>query len=65
MINVLVELIIFCIVGGLLYYLVTLLPLPEPFMTVVRVAVIIIFILIVLSMFFGGATYLPHLGRWQ
>jgi hypothetical protein len=60
MIGLLVNLIVFCIVAGLLYYLVTLLPLPAPFAQIIQVAVIIICLLIVLGMFYGGIS-MPHL----
>lgn len=56
MIDLLIGLIIFCIIGGLLYYLVMLLPLPAPFKTIVQVAFILIAILVLLSYFTG---YLP------
>ena len=54
MIELLFTIIIFCIVAGLLWWLVTLLPLPEPFPTVIRVCVVVMLILILLSMLFGG-----------
>ena len=65
MISMLVTVIVLCIVFGLLYYLVNLLPLPDPFGTILRVCVILICILVVLSIFFGGGDYLPalHLRR--
>lgn len=56
MISILNSLIIFCIVFGLLYYLVMLLPLPAPFKTIAQVGFILIAILVVLSYFTG---YLP------
>lgn len=57
MIDILISLIIFCIITGLLYYLVMLLPLPAPFKTVIQVAFILIAIVILLS-YLGG--YLPY-----
>jgi len=60
MIELLISLIIFCIIGGLLYYLVMLLPLPAPFKTIAQVGFILIAILVVLSYFTG---YLPAPGR--
>ena len=65
MISMLVTVIVLCIVFGLLYYLVNLLPLPDPFGMILRVCVILICILVVLSLFFGGGDYLPalHLRR--
>lgn len=59
MISLLISLIIVCIVLGLLYYLVMLLPLPAPFKTIAQVGFILIAILIVLSYLTG---YLPPVG---
>jgi cation transporter-like permease len=56
MIELLMALIVFCVVGGLLYWLVTLLPLPEPFPRIVQVAVILICVLLLLGVFFGGVS---------
>lgn len=56
----LVWVIIFCVVGGILYWLTTLLPLPAPFPTIIRVAVIVICILLMLELVFGNAP-MPHL----
>lgn len=36
------------VVGGLIYWMITLLPLPEPFPTVIRVVVIIAIVLFLL-----------------
>ena len=65
MIDILITIIILCIVFGLLYYLVQMLPLPDPFAMILRVCVILICILVVLSLAFGGGSYLPvlHLRR--
>lgn len=60
MIDLLITVIVFCIVGGLLWWLVTMLPLPEPFPTVIRVCVVLILILILLGVLFGGVS-LPAL----
>ena len=54
MINLLVTIIILAIVAGLLYYLVGMLPLPAPFAQIVQVAVILICILVLLGIIFGG-----------
>jgi len=58
----LVNLIVYLVVFGLIWWLVSLLPLPSPVAQVVRVLFIILLILIVLSVFGvlpGG--YLPRL----
>lgn len=54
MIDLLFTVIIFAIVAGLIYWLVLQLPLPEPFATVVRIGVILICILVLLGVLFGG-----------
>jgi hypothetical protein len=60
MIGLLISLIVFCIVAGLIYYLLTMLPLPEPFKAVVMAAFIIICILVLLGWLFGSVP-LPRL----
>ncbi len=54
MISLLITLIIFCIIAGLIYYLLTLLPLPQPFKNIIMVAFICILILVLLGWLFGG-----------
>ncbi len=53
MVDLLITLIIFCVVAGLIYYLITLLPLPAPFPMIIKIAVILILILLLLSVFSG------------
>lgn len=60
MISTLVNLVILLVVGGLVYWLVTLLPLPAPVKQIVTVLMILILIIVLLSMLFGG---LP-MHRW-
>ncbi|RYY73662.1 MAG: hypothetical protein EOO52_16755 [Gammaproteobacteria bacterium] len=62
--EVLINLIVYLVVFGLIWWLVSLLPLPAPVAQIVRILFIILLILIVLSFFNiipGG--YIPHL-RW-
>ena len=59
MIGLLFQVIVLCIVGGLVYWLVQMLPIPEPFGTILRVCVILICILVVLSIAFGGGSLIP------
>lgn len=54
MIGALVTLIVFCVIAGLIYYLLGLLPLPEPFKNIVIIAFICICILVLLGWLFGG-----------
>lgn len=60
LISLLVGLLVFAIVGGLVYWLVTLLPLPQPFKNIAIVAVVLILIVVLLvwisrTGIFGGA----------
>ena len=48
MISLLLTILILCLVFGLLYWIVNLLPLPAPFGQVARVVVAILFLVIVL-----------------
>lgn len=64
MIGFLIDIIVLCIVGGLLYWIVSLLPLPQPFKQIAMVAMILILLLWVLSMFLGGGEYSPH-AHWH
>lgn len=54
MIAVLLNIIILCVVLGLLYWLITLLPIPPQFKQIINVAFILIAILLVLGFAFGG-----------
>jgi hypothetical protein len=55
MIDFLIYVVVLCIVFGLVYYIVTLLPLPHPFKTIAVVAVLLIFLLIILGALTGYA----------
>ncbi|MES2017217.1 MAG: Thivi_2564 family membrane protein [Pseudomonadota bacterium] len=60
--NVLISLVIYLVVFGLIWWLVSLLPLPAPVAQIVRVIFIIMLILIVLSVFgIIPGHYLPKL----
>ena len=61
MITLLIQIIVLCIVLGLLFYLVGLLPLPAPWPMIIKVCVILICILVLVSIAFGGAGFLPAL----
>lgn len=54
MIELLITLIIFAVVAGLLYWLVLQLPLPEPFAMIVKIGFVLICILVLLGIVFGG-----------
>jgi hypothetical protein len=59
-VGLLIDIVILAIVFGLVYWIVTLLPLPEPFKQIAVVAVLLIFLLVLLSVFLGGGSFLPH-----
>lgn len=63
MISLLITIIIFCIIAGLIYYLLQLLPLPQPFKNIVMIAFILICILVLLSWLFGGVEF-PAIRRF-
>lgn len=57
--GLLYSLLVFCIVMGLIYWLVTVLPIPEPFKKIAIVIVIVICILYLLGILFGFAAPFP------
>jgi hypothetical protein len=60
LIGLLIDVVILCLVGGLIYYIITIIPLPDPFKTIAIVAVLVIFLLILISVLLGGGTFMPH-----
>lgn len=54
MINLLVSLLILAIVAGLLWWAITMLPLPAPFAQIVRVVFVLIIVLVLLGVLFGN-----------
>lgn len=60
MIDFLIYIIVLCIIFGLIYYVVTLLPLPEPFKKIATIATLVVFVLVLLSALLGGIP-LPRL----
>jgi hypothetical protein len=63
MISLLISLLIFCLIAGLIWWVVGLLPLPPPFRTVLMVVLAVIFIIYLLETLgaLGGGTL--SLGR--
>lgn len=59
MINTLIYLLILCITFGLIYYIVTLLPLPQPFKNVAIIIVVLIMVLILLGVLLGAVPLTP------
>jgi hypothetical protein len=60
----LIQLLVFVIVAGLIYWLLTLLPIPEPFKNIVMVIFIVICIVWLIGTLTGGfpMLYAPHSG---
>ena len=58
-VGLLVDIVILCLIGGLIYYIVSIIPLPDPFKTVAIVAILVIFLIILISVLMGGS-FLPH-----
>jgi hypothetical protein len=52
--NLLVTILVLALVFGLILWCVRLLPLPAPFASIVQVAVVLILVVILLGMVFGG-----------
>ena len=62
--DLLISLLIFCIVFGLIYWIVTLIPLPDPFKTIAMVILLLIGVLVLIGYLLpltGG--HWPSLGR--
>jgi len=49
MIGLLIDLIILLIVAGIIYYIITLIPLPEPFKRIVMILALLILLLVVVG----------------
>lgn len=60
MLSLLLSILILALCAGLFFWAISLLPLPAPFAQVVQVVAILIFIVILLGMLFGGIN-LPRL----
>ena len=54
MLSILVTIFVLCLIGGLIFWLFQYLPIPQPFKNIAYVVVILIFIVILISIFFGG-----------
>ena len=61
MISLLVYVLVMCIVFGLIWWILSVIPLPAPFGQVARVVVVVIFCIILIYMLLGLAgTGFPH-----
>ena len=59
--SVLISLIVWLVVLGLIWYLISRLPIPEPVSTVIKVVFILILIILVLGLFGVGGFHVPRL----
>ena len=59
------SLLVMVIVLGLIYWIVTLLPLPAPFKQIALVIVIVVCLIYLLGILFGGFAPFPVLGRYR
>lgn len=53
MIGLLIDILIFCLIAGLIWYVITLIPLPPPFHVVARVVFAVICVLILIQLLLG------------
>ena len=58
MIALLINVLILLIIFGVIWYIVTLIPLPEPFLKVAQIVLLVIFLLVLLGIFVGGVPLL-------
>jgi hypothetical protein len=49
LIQLLIDILIFCVIGGIVYWIITLLPLPQPFKQIAVVVVLLILLLVALN----------------
>lgn len=54
MIDVLIIIVVLAIIFGLIFWALGMVPLPAPFMNIAKVACVLIFVLLLLGMMFGG-----------
>lgn len=57
MLSLLISLIILCIILAVVYWILTLIPVPPPMVWIVRVVFALICLIAVLSLLFGGWTF--------
>ena len=55
LISLLISFIIVCLVVGIIFWLLTLLPIPQPFLNVIKVCIVLICLIYIISIFSGYA----------
>jgi len=63
MIELLVSILIFALVFGALWYIIQIIPLPEPFGQIIRIVLIVIAVVWLIYLLLGLAGTAPRLGR--
>lgn len=58
MITIVVNLLILLLIFGLVWYIITLIPLPEPFLKVAQIVLLVLLLLVLLGIFAGGVPLL-------
>lgn len=61
MIELLVTIVVLALVFGVLYWLVDMIPIAQPFNKIVKVGLAVVFVLVIIGMLFGGVPVL----RWS
>ena len=54
MISMLFSLLVMLLICGVVWYVISMLPLPEPFGTIAKVIVLLVFVLVLLDFLFGA-----------
>lgn len=57
--EILISLLVLCLVMGVIYYIITIIPLPDPFKTVAIIIVLVIFLIVLLSYLVPGIGLFP------
>ncbi len=60
MISILISLLILCIILAVFWWILSMIPIPEPFRWVVNVIIAIVFLIALIELLNGGLVLLPH-----
>lgn len=63
MVSLLITLLVACLIAGIIYWIVGLLPIPAPFKNIVMAVLGLILVLWLISYFFGGS--FPENWHWR
>jgi hypothetical protein len=62
-VNLLINLIALTVICGIVWYILNMIPVPEPFRWVVNVVAMVIFLVLLLSLLSGNFTFYPLGGK--